>query len=482
MQFIKTNWIILVSGVVMIGSLVVAWMGTSSDVVVKEMQQEASRIGASNIRRLSSDPKNEESIRAAEEAVKRFQEEYKKTFEIANSINKREPLMAGVFPKPARSSTPLKFIEGYRAKLEALPRRMDADTLPTPEEIADEEQNVLDLLALEAEQKEEETIDEQGRQPELAVGPRGGGLVPGGLSPRGGFSPRGGLSPRGGMAPGGGLSPRGGMAPGGGLSPGGGLAPAGGRFSARGGLAPGGRSASPNLRAASGEPKYDPVYRARVNKALSLRCYVEPFETGTRLSPTFHISPIIQSSSAPSPEDMWYAQVSLWVQQDVADAIARLNNEAARKVKDASICVEQMPVKRLKLVRVGGYDLASGPIEFPSLGVSGPRTGEVTDTFTKRTSNDLYDVVHFRIVAVVDQRFIPELVNAISTTNYYVNTSMSLAAVDRNQDQNVEGYFYGTAPVVQVTLDFEGYLLREAYQELMPPAVRKLLGIKTGDG
>ena len=40
--------------------------------------------------------------------------------------------------------------------------------------------------------------------------------------------------------------------------------------------------------------------------------------------------------------------------------------------------------------------------------------------------------------------------------------------------------FYGTEPVVQVTLEFEGYMAREVYSGLMPPPVRELLGVRGG--
>ena len=47
-----------------------------------------------------------------------------------------------------------------------------------------------------------------------------------------------------------------------------------------------------NIRA-GGEPKYDPVYRARVSKAKSILCYYD--ET------TFHVSPMVLQENAPSP-------------------------------------------------------------------------------------------------------------------------------------------------------------------------------------
>src|SRR5690606_25912640 len=103
-------------------------------------------------------------------------------------------------------------------------------------------------------------------------------------------------------------------------------------------------------------------------------------------------------------------------------------------------------------------------------------------SYTGRTPNEQYDVVRFTVIAVVDQRDVLQLVDAISKANYYVNTGMSLTAVNRDQDQNMQGYFYGTEPVAEATLHFEGYLLRSAYVELMPDTVAAQLGIERASG
>ena len=104
----------------------------------------------------------------------------------------------------------------------------------------------------------------------------------------------------------------------------------------------GGPGASP-IRS-GGEPKYDPVYRARVTKARSILCY---YDEGT-----FHRSPLVFQEEAPPPEEMWFAQVGLWIQEDVARAIAELNGEAANQVTGTDPCVQDLPVKRLVFVRV----------------------------------------------------------------------------------------------------------------------------------
>jgi hypothetical protein len=176
MQFIKAHWIALLSGLVVVGSAATAMVAMQSDTVVQAMKKEQSTIGAGSIASLRGDPKNEEIIAAAEARSKQFATEFEDTLAAANEINRREPLMAGVFPEAERSSTPLMFIDAYKKQVEALPRRLSAGTLPTEQEYADEAQNVQDLLALEEEQQREEDLAGDGRQPAVAVAPRSDGM------------------------------------------------------------------------------------------------------------------------------------------------------------------------------------------------------------------------------------------------------------------------------------------------------------------
>ena len=440
LEFIKTYFITLLCVLVAIGAVVVGVMGASSDKVVKEMKAEISKTGASSIRSLMSNPKNPKIIEAEKQRGKLFEQEYKKTVAKADAINKRDVLMAGVFPKPEKAATPFKFKEAYSRTMAVLYKQIDADTLPTPAEIQEEEQNIQDLLVLEAEQKAEEQGAEEPKTPAVARGTPG----------------RPGLGPRG--------VPLG--RPGMGLRMGGRMA--GGVGMGRPGMAaqPGG----PNLAAVDrSKPKYNPVYRAQVKKALSIRCYYDP--------ETFHVSTIVDDPAAPPPDQMWYAQVGLWVQQDIVKAIAAMNERAAAAVTEGDPCVENVPVKRLVLLRVRGYEVGGkvGEIPFLARGNTTPPPPEVSPT--GRKCNEQYDVVRFVVIVVIDQRDVLRLIDEICRVNFYDCIDFNYEAVDQ-QAAMAEGYFYGTAPVVQATYEFEGYMLREIYQPLMPAAVRTLLGIQ----
>lgn len=452
LQFIKTHWVLLLCGLVALGAIGGAVLGMSSDEVVKEMNAEISRTGAGGIRGLQSKPKNEEIIAKEKRRGELFEEEYVKTVEEAKRINKREVLMDGVFPKEEKTATPYEFKQKYAKTMRVLYAQLNAGTLPTEAEIQEEAQNVEDLLLLEAEQKAEEEEDEAGRAPRAPGGgrltaPRANPMVGGG---GGRTMPGGG----GRMMP----SGAGRMMPGrmgGFVGPGG---PGVGRI--------------PQVSAArSGEPKYDAVYRAQVSKAKSILCYYD--ET------SFHVSPIAYQEDAPTPEDMWEAQVGLWIQEDVVKAIAELNQEAAEQVADGDACVEYVPVKRLVGLRVLGYEVPKlGRLVFPAASGEVQLAGAGGPSLTGRKCNEQYDVVRFVVQVVIDQRDVLQLIDRISRVNFYQCLGADYEVVDHNIAIN-QGYFYGTDPVVTATLEFEGYMAREVYEELMPPAIRKLLGIDT---
>jgi hypothetical protein len=226
-----------------------------------------------------------------------------------------------------------------------------------------------------------------------------------------------------------------------------------------------------------GDPKRDARIRANVTKARTIRCYVrtDPDAEDT----TFHISPIWDAERMrPTPAEMWFAQVGLWIQQDIVAAIARLNDEAARRLDPEEAFVENMPVKRLQAIRLLGYWTESGPLPFSIRATSRSAIPLASgEAFTRRASDDQFDVVRFTVVAVVDQRELLALIDAISKQNFYQLIEISCEAVSVTDPDYDQGYIYGAAPVVRATLHCEGYMARNVYEALFPPDVRVALGI-----
>jgi len=366
MSFVKTNLFFLACGAAGLVFLVIGICGAVSATVTSDMQQ---RVGlVTQIGTLKADPKNEAVISAARHWHELFQQEYQRTLEQAHRINRRRPLLPGIFPTPEKPSAGFEFAAAYARAVQQFPRTLVAGGLPGPAEIEDARAYLEHL-----------------------------------------------------------------------------------------------REESPTAMDAT----VDPEHCACVLHARRIRCYAGP--------ESFHVSPIVDVTSAPPPGQMWFAQVSLWVQQDLVAAIARVNEAAARQVTDSEACVEQMPVKRIELLRVLGYQAPGGLLPF-----SGGETGGVrSESFTGQTCNDQFDVVRFMLVVVVDQRDVLQLVDQISRQNFYQCIGAGYSMV--NPDDAQHGYLYGPEPVVRVQLEFEGYMARAVYQPLMPAEIRKMLGADEGD-
>jgi hypothetical protein len=413
MKFAMTHLVSLLCGVAALAFIVIGVIGMSSRSVVQEMNRRIQSTGAADIQRLRSSAKNQAMIEAEEERGRRFDAEFEETKAILERINKREPIMEGVFPPPTVMTPeaqimPFRFRERYNEAIGKLPAPLVGGTLPDQADIQEEIENVRDLR-----QQEEEAQLAQAGAGQPAQPPPGPGSSRLQATP----PTRGGLP-----------------------------------------LIRGGEPAARGT-----EPKYDPIIRANVAKAKSIRCYYDPT--------TFHRSPIaLEGASAPTADEMWKAQVSLWIQQDIVSAIDKLNSAAAEQVQEGDACVEHVPVKHLMAIRVEGYVTSVGLLPFDSLTSARPAQ-QVEPTFTGRVSDDQFDVLRVEVQAVVDQRELLRVVDAISKENFY--TCVKLGSAAPPPDLAARGYLYGATPVVIATMTFEAYMARSIYDPIMPPTMRQ---------
>ncbi len=166
------------------------------------------------------------------------------------------------------------------------------------------------------------------------------------------------------------------------------------------------------------------------------------------------------TGNAPSIEDMWWAQLSLWLQQDVVNAISQVNASAKN--------VTESVVKRVeKITTLHGYMVTSateGKLDFV-----GRDQGQFPDSFTGLGSGKYYDVVRLSVTVYIDARRIPEFIDAMYRQGHYLLYMWNIDAVNpltgrSGGDAQVEMlYVYGEAPVVKLTSSWEGYLLRDFY-------------------
>jgi hypothetical protein len=304
---------------------------------------------------------------------------------------------------------------------------------------------------------------------------------------------------------------------------------------------PGERPPLTELRKPEETLKMDPHRRAVLKRASEIYCYI-----GNSLEETFTIVPdALDVQARIPPGELWRAQVTLWIQQEICRALARVNDEAAKQLgkattkPDSSVNVTVLPVKRLIRLAVGDYRVPAGsgregggagapprsgrsstggglfgtpppepsrtrgggfglgaalsrtrgapPPEAlrPSAAVSETATNLMAElngrTWTGRQSGPQLDVVPVALDLVLDLRFLGRVIDRICTTNLYVPTRVSYRVLDRADLS--DRYVYGPDPVVHATLFFERYFLPEIYAREMPLEVAEMLGhIPVGEG
>jgi hypothetical protein len=211
----------------------------------------------------------------------------------------------------------------------------------------------------------------------------------------------------------------------------------------------------------------DPAARAAIDRARKIRCYAG--------LDSFDVRPLYSASGEPTPADMWDAQMSYWVQRDIVEVIAAINEEAAARVPTANVL--NMPVKRIVGIRIGEYvTKAAGAAparaarDRSSSGEDVPAPPDDPDSvFTARKPGSLYDVVYFRVRVILDSRDVQDFIRRLSEKNLYTAVEVAMNEVERSE--NYHDYLYGPDPVVDLDVAFEALFLRSAYKDLMPDEV-----------
>lgn len=216
----------------------------------------------------------------------------------------------------------------------------------------------------------------------------------------------------------------------------------------------------------------DPLAGASVKRAREIYMYASVSSLDPKFSP---------DEKYPSIESMWMAQVGLWIQEDIINALARVNEQEAerQKLPPEERWVGTMPVKHLLYILISDYvsaaagspagGFAAGPTT-PGELPSGPPPGLADAVFTKRGSTSGYDVVHLAMGLVIDARAMLTILDEISKSGFYTPLSVSYEVVD--YDPSLRGYVYGSGPVIRVRIEYECCMLREKYREWMPETLK----------
>ncbi len=218
--------------------------------------------------------------------------------------------------------------------------------------------------------------------------------------------------------------------------------------------------------------------RASIRRARSISCYADAslFDLNAKIAQQGPFS-------VPPPAEMWKAQVSLWVQQDVISSLARINDTASERLKSAgrSAWVGVLPIKDVISIRVSDY--LPTEARGAKRDVMGPdpagAIGSSEKVFTQNKSNELYDLVQFTLKMVVDPRELPFIIDEICGDRFHTLLNIEYAyETEALQSLDMSGKIYGSGPAVKVLMDFETIFFGDKYRRLMPDSVLAEIGQK----
>ncbi|MEE8169062.1 MAG: hypothetical protein V3T70_00810 [Phycisphaerae bacterium] len=207
----------------------------------------------------------------------------------------------------------------------------------------------------------------------------------------------------------------------------------------------------------------DPEVRFSLERARSIRIYRDERAIRTHK--------LAGRDEPPSVDDIWQAQMSLWIQQDLVRALVELNDDAATRHRDAGRAdrtwVAHLPVKHLITMGVAG--VLGGPA-----GGGGSNTKSMLyETFTRRGNNPDFFIVPIYLRIVVETAAIPRILDVLVQTSFMTPVCLNYTAVDPSWQQI--GYVYGSEPVVELELNLEAYYLHSVYEAFMPETIQAQL-------
>jgi hypothetical protein len=223
--------------------------------------------------------------------------------------------------------------------------------------------------------------------------------------------------------------------------------------------------------------------RKELNEALVKRRIGEYQRRASELM--VYANPGVMPSNLPRVEgglpdivDCFLWQWDLWVVQDVLEGIVNANTTATGE----RLTVPDAPVKRivqLETLRAPGV-FKDGP-QIGSVSGSGPLIAtDASASVTGRVSHDgnqLYDVRPVTLSLIVSSERLPEILDAISSTNFMSVIDLDVSRVDPWEDLK-QGYYYGDEHVVRVDLTIETIWLRQWLKAYMPATVKTLMKVK----
>lgn len=228
----------------------------------------------------------------------------------------------------------------------------------------------------------------------------------------------------------------------------------------------------------------------RKNAAEQHKIYMSP--SALALQPSMAPPAAGAPQVMPDAEQIWFAQMGLWVQQDVVKAIIDLN-QPARNVADAvvkELVQIYVPADRTMYVVPGSATNAPAPAAGPNGVTPSPIPASTdTDAFPKdfnisptgRVSNGVFDVVAFDVVMNVQAKDVERVIQELERNRLITVNRSEVTAVNSALQQQ-QGYFFGPEPVVTLTLKCEELFMRDWTRQWMPTTIKQYLNAELPQG
>ncbi len=422
MGFIKKNAFLLgcaLGGILGVGLML--WGMSRMGAVRSEMDVAKSLYSA--LDRVTGSAVQPKSIDAEKDRIRQARDQYQQVLAHFAARNVRKPLLENLLPDPGKGTQGKQLRYDFRSKyqnaMNGLLLRLSAGQPPNKQEL----ENTADYLRKKA--MEEQGFGGDGESPKGGAGRHG----PGSSGPGAGDSAA--MPERKGPA-----------------------------------------STQAYWAALKVKAQDDATMLTCIDKARNLFCYANIRGGGSFDLLKMYLG---TDEAAPGMLDIWEAQLLYWIQEDIVEALANVNDRAAAKLQKP--WVGNLPMKDVRSIRVSRYiQETDGSAAANFRAQPGDRPPEHPDAvFTHLAGQALYDVINVRLQIVIDVRALPTILHELAHDKYQVILNVGYEEI--RPDLSFRGKIYGPQPVVLATIDLQSYLFYKAYVPLMPEVIREQLGI-----
>lgn len=183
---------------------------------------------------------------------------------------------------------------------------------------------------------------------------------------------------------------------------------------------------------------------------------------------------VADTSGLLKTESIWQAHMTLWIAQDFAATLGKLNDDRVKQLESADRAqdawVANMPVKRWELLSIAGQLGYGGGLN--ELDSTAQRSAYGT-SFTEQKNNNEQFVVPIRLELIVEEASVMRVIDAVCAAGYYTPMRIEYREVPQNPMQ--ENYIYGDDPIVKMVIDVEAYFFRSVYEEWLSKDLKKIL-------